>query len=212
MKKLILSICVLSLVSIGVSQASAAKWAGVKGGINMADFGGSDAPDNTSMRNAFAGGAFFGWGINEQFGIQIEGLYMSKGAKGKDDSGGTPVDATVKLDYIEFPILFAVRFPAGEKLAFDIFAGPTLGFNIKAEYEAGGETQDVKDETESFEFGAAFGGGFYYMLESFSILADVRYGIGATTTQKDFEGQSYDVKNKGIGIMVGVAFPLGSNQ
>ncbi len=211
MKKLILSMCVLSLVSIGVSQASAAKWAGVKGGINMADFSGSDAPDNTDMRNAFAGGAFFGWGINQQFGIQIEGLYMSKGAKGKDDSGGTPVDVTLKLDYIEFPILLAVRFPAGEKLAFDIFAGPTLGFNIKAEVEEEGTTVDFKDDTESFEFGATFGGGFYYMLESFSILADVRYGMGATTVAKDVNGESTDLKNKGIGIMLGVAFPIGSN-
>jgi hypothetical protein len=210
MKKLILSVCVLGLVSLGVSQASAAKWAGVKGGINMADFSGDDAPDNTDTRNAFTGGAFFGWGINEQFGVQIEGLYVSKGATGKDDSFGEPVDATLKLDYVEFPILFAVRFPAGDKLAFDVFAGPTLGFNIKAEYEAGGVTEDLKDETESFEFGAAIGGGLYYMMESFSILADVRYAMGATTTQKDFEGESYDVKNKGIGIMVGVAFPIGS--
>jgi hypothetical protein len=212
MKKLILSICVLSLVSLGASQAGAAKWAGVKGGINMADLTGDDV-SNTDMRNAFAGGAFFGWGINEQFGIQIEGLYMSKGAKSKEDlGGGTPEDVTYKFDYIEFPVFLAVRFPAGEKLAFDIFAGPTFGFNVKAEAEARGTTVDFKDETKGFEFGAAFGGGFYYMLDSFSILADVRYGMGATTIVKDVDGQSSDVKNKGIGIMVGVAFPLGSNQ
>ncbi|HEX5133744.1 MAG TPA: porin family protein [Candidatus Krumholzibacteria bacterium] len=207
MKRLILSICVLGIVSMGITQAHAAKWAGVKGGINMADLTGDDAPDNTDMRNGFAGGAFFGWGINEQFGIQIEGLYMSKGAKGTDDS--TNVDVTLKLDYIEFPILFAARFPAGDKLAFDIFAGPTLGFNIKSEVEAGGQTADIED-VKSFEFGATIGAGFYYMLESFSIVADARYGIGASSISEDVGGESVDVKNTGIGIMVGVAFPLGA--
>ena len=206
MKKLILSVCVLGLVSLGVAQADAAKWAGVKGGVNLADLKGDDV-DNTSMRNGAAGGAFFGFGINEQFGIQIEGLYMMKGAKAKDDSSS--VDVTFKVDYIEFPILFAVRFPAGENGAFDLFAGPTLAFNIKAEGESQGVTVDFKDETKGFEFGATIGGGFYYMLESFSIGADVRYGIGATTIAKDVDGVSADVKNRGIAIMASVGFPIG---
>jgi hypothetical protein len=37
----------------------------------------------------------------------------------------------------------------------------------------------------------------------------VRYGIGATSILKEIEGVSFDVKNRGIGIMAGLAFPLG---
>jgi hypothetical protein len=47
------------------------------------------------------------------------------------------------------------------------------------------------------------------MLSSFSLLADVRYGIGATSVVGDVAGVSVDVKNRGIAIMGGLAFPIG---
>ncbi|HEU4364890.1 MAG TPA: porin family protein [Candidatus Krumholzibacteria bacterium] len=210
MKKFVLSTCVMGLLVMGAVPADAAKWAGFKGGVNMADVSGDDVEalvGDTEMRNGFSGGAFFGVGIGEQFGVQIEGLYVMKGAKA-DDAG---TEVTLKTDYIEFPILFVAKLPAGDKLNFNLFGGPTLGFNIKAEVEEGGVTTDIKDDTKSFEFGAAIGAGFEYMLESFSIIADVRYSLGASSILEDVGGESIDAKNRGIGIMAGVSFPIGSN-
>jgi hypothetical protein len=115
----------------------------------------------------------------------------------------------VKLDYIEFPVLVVATFPAGEKAAFNVFVGPTFGFNSKAEVEVveHNETEDISDLVSSFEFGAAIGGGAEYMLSSFSIVLDVRYSLGATNIPD--EGDA-DLKNRGIGIMAGVKFPFGS--
>jgi hypothetical protein len=207
MKKTIFVLTALCLMALPFA-ANAGSWFGVKGGINMADLSGD--VEDTEMRNGFSGGAFYGWGINEQFGIQIEGLYMAKGAKGQTDEGGHLHDAEYKLAYIEFPILFGVNLPAGEALSFGIFAGPTVGFNVKSEIEIEDHgTEDLSDQTESFEFGATIGGGLCYKLEKMMITADVRYGIGATSILKEIEGVSFDVKNRGIGIMAGLAFPLG---
>ena len=210
MKKFVLSTCVMALLVMGAVPADAAKWAGFKGGVNMADISGDDVEDlvgDTEMRNGFSGGAFFGVGIGEQFGVQIEGLYVMKGAKA--DSSG--VEATLKLDYIEFPILFVAKLPAGDKLNFNLFAGPTLAFKIKSEVDVEGVTFDLDDDTKGFEFGAAIGAGFEYLLESFSIIADARYSLGASSVFEDVGGVSIDAKNRGIGIMAGVSFPIGSN-
>ncbi len=216
MKKFAIVLCMLGLISFGAGQADAAKWAGFKAGVNLANIGGDDAGDDTSIRTGIMGGAFVGFGINEQFGVQIEGLYVMKGAKSTEEdstlTGVQKIDVTYKADYIEFPVLLAVRFPSGDKMAFNLFAGPTFGFNIKAEGEAEGVTVDFKDETKSFELGAVVGGGFYYMLDSFSVVMDARYGLGATSISEEFEGVTPDVKNRGIGIMVGVAFPLGGSH
>jgi len=197
MKRLLVLVMATVMATFAV-QAQAATWAGFKGGVNLGSVSGFDGTDT---RTGLSGGAFIGTAINETFGFQLEGLYVMKGF--------TVDDATAKLDYIEFPILFVANFPTGDKLGFNIFGGPTLGFNIKAEIEEGGETDDMKDSTESFEFGAAIGGGFGYKLSSFSIVGDVRYTLGATTFSKD---DTDDPKNHGIGIMAGVSFPLGSQE
>lgn len=220
MKKFVLSTFVLGFLMMGAVATHAAKWAGVKGGVNLGDLAGDAAlrshwPDvflstaDTHMRRGFTGGAFFGLGISERFGIQIEGLYVMKGAyeggpyEGSGDNG-------IRLDYLEFPLLFVADLPAGE-FAFKLFAGPTFSFVTSAEKEAGGVTDDIKDETKSFDLGAAVGGGIEYAFASFSIVGDVRYTIGASNAFEDVDGQAVDVKNRGIGIMAGLSFPIGGN-
>jgi hypothetical protein len=207
---------VLAAVMGWASGASAltGMHAGVKGGVNLADLSG-DGADDMGTRTGFMGGAFAGGGINEQFGIRLEGLFVQKGAEGPFVAPGEDHahESVVKADYLEFPLLFTVQFPAGDKLAFNLLAGPTFGFVLSAELEdkTHGETTDIKDDLESFEFGAAVGAGLEYKLSSMSIVFDARYGMGATSIAKDVDGQSVDLKNNGIGIMAGVSFPLGSN-
>jgi hypothetical protein len=212
MKKSTAIACALFLVVLTVQAQAAAKWsAGVKGGVNMGDLSGDDAPDDTSMRNGFMGGAFVGAEFAEGFGVRLEGLYVMKGATAPDDSL-TTVDVTTKVDYIEFPVLFVASFPSGEKVNLSVFAGPTFAFTVNAEAEAEGYgSEDISDFVKGFEFGAAFGAGFEYKLSSASIIIDARYSLGATSAAEDDvdTGETIDVKNRGIGIMAGVSFPLG---
>ena len=199
-----------AVVILAGSIANAAGYAGVKGGVNIASLSG-DGVDELDSRTGFMGGAFYGFSFADEFGLRIEGLYVQKGAEGEfvlpgDDHGH---ESVVKLDYVEFPVLVTMGIPAGDKLAFNIFAGPTFAFNTTAEVEVTehDETVDLGDSVESFEFGAAIGGGLEYMLSSFSIVFDARYSLGASNIV-DAEGA--DTKNRGIGIMAGVQFPLGA--
>ena len=179
-------------------------YAGVKGGVNKANVIGDDV-DALDPTNLFMGGAFFGIDFTEDFGARLDALYVQKGAEGPFTAPGETVasDATLSLDYIEFPLLLLVDFPTGDSFAFNLFLGPTFGFNLSAEADVEGVgTTDL--DAESFEFGATFGGGVEYMLESMSIIGDFRYALGATDI---FDGVK--AKNTGVGLMVGVKFPLG---
>ncbi len=195
----------LAILVGAVDNASARKsYFGVKGGVNIADITG-DNTDALDSSNGFIGGLFYGMDFTDDFGIRVEGLFVQKGADG--EFALPPSDHehefVFNLDYIEVPVYFVVGFPTGDSFAFNLYAGPTFGFNVKAEVENISHGEVVDLDAEAFELGAAFGGGVEYLMSSFSIIGDVRYAIGGTSITDNFDG-----KNTGIGIMVGVEFPL----
>jgi hypothetical protein len=194
------------MIAFAAQAQAQGMYAGIKGGVNIANVGGDDAPDGTSSRTGFMGGLFIGKNVSENIGFRLEGLYVQKGAK-----GGTP-EVTEKLDYIEFPLLFVYTFPAGETLDFNLFAGPTFGFNMNAKVE----DTDIGDQIKSFEFGAAIGAGIEHKMASGKGLGlDVRYSLGATSIAEDVtvgtETVSPSIKNHGVGIMASFSIPLGSS-
>ena len=211
MKKFMAIACVMLWVG-SAAGANAAEWsAGVKGGINIASLSGDDAGD-TNSRTGFVGGAFAQADVSDEFGFRLEALYVMKGATETVDSLSTPIDVTLKVDYLEFPLLFVFNLASGEKVGLNIFGGPTFAFNIGADAEVDGlGSADLGDFVKGFEFGATIGAGIEYQLTSMSLTFDARYSLGASTIAEDDEstGESADVKNRGIGLMVGAKFPLG---
>ena len=213
MKKIVVLMSALVLVAFASQASAAGMYGGIKGGVNIANVGGDDAPDDTSSRTGFQGGLFVGKKVNEEFGFRLEGLYVQKGAKFDADLGGGPVEVTYKLDYIEFPLLFVYEFPAGDTVGFNLFAGPTFGFNMTADAEVDGEDAGEIDDVKSFEFGAAIGAGLAKTMASGKAIGlDVRYSLGATSVVEAEGGEDVSVKNRGIGIMAFFQVPLGSSE
>lgn len=204
MKRTLLTLSAIALVAFAATANAAGLYGGVKAGANFANM--SDI-DDSSMRTGFQGGLFVGKDVNPQFGFRVEGLYVQKGAK-VDVTTPAAGEVTYKLDYIEFPILFVYNLSNSETMGFNLFAGPTLGFNMSAKIE----DTDVKDDTESFEFGAAIGAGLAKKMASGkAITLDARYSLGATGVGKDVPDNVDNPKNRGIGIMIGLQMPLGSS-
>lgn len=216
MKTFVAAICAAAMAMASNANAKT-MYAGVKGGVNIASLTGestspvspagltTEDPDNLDSHNGFIGGVFYGIDFTDDFGIRVEGLYVMGGAEGPHNTqDGDTHQAIIKLDYIQFPLLFVVNIPATEQLAFDVTLGPAFSFNTtaKAEIPAHNESEDISG-ISSFEFGAAVGGGIEYKVSSMSILVDARYYAGVTTVISE-------IKNRGIGIMAGVKFPLGA--
>jgi len=60
------------------------------------------------------------------------------------------------MSYIEVPLLANVRLTEGD-LPVSLLVGPSISFRTHAEFEASGESVDLKDETESTDFGLVTG-------------------------------------------------------
>jgi hypothetical protein len=212
MKQLIATAWVAALLALA-SQARADRiTAGIEAGGMFADFGGDDAPGNLSTRNAFMGGGFVTYPINVRLGVRGEVLYAQKGAEGDfftDD--GDIHTALYKLDYVDIPVLFTGNFPAGSsKFVFEVLAGPSFNFNLSARAAVEEHGTVDLENVKSYELGAVVGIGVAYALEKVSLVADARYSMSVTSFSDD--DRFKDVKNQGVGIMGGVAFPLGAEK
>lgn len=192
------------------TMARAGTLVGVKGGVDWATIGGTDASDNADHRTGFLGGGFVRCDLNEQYGVQVEVLFVQKGFEGDIHTvDGDVHPGKARLEYVDVPLEFVARFEGTDKIGFQIFAGPSFNFSIKAEAETEDGFENDDGRTRNFEFGAVVGAGVEYRLSSLSILVEGRYSSGVTSFAEDVAGQSVDVQNRVTAVMVGVGIPLG---
>ncbi|MFD0975298.1 porin family protein [Salinimicrobium gaetbulicola] len=179
MKKLIF----IGLLFFSVSALQAQEMGfGIKGGVNFASLNGDDA-DGWDGRTSFHLGLLAEFGLSEKFAIQPEILYSAQGAEEED--------LTLKLDYLTIPVM--AKYYATD--AFSIEAGPYIGFNTKAEFDMDGDTMDVKDETESTDFGIGLGLGYELPM---GVFFQARYAMGLSDIASDG-----DIKNSVFQLSVG---------
>lgn len=209
MKIRILAIMVVSacLILTTVSKAQPTFVKGVKAGLNIATIGGDDISDVDS-RTGFAAGLFGEIGIDKMFAIQPEVYYSMQGAKSKEDINGTTVDVTMKLDYIQIPVLFKFIIPVeGSTVKPNIFAGPALGIKAssKVKAEANGDSfeEDIED-IKNADFNLVFGGGINIGAGKMTVGFDVRYLLGLSSF--DDSADEADVKNQVIAIGASIGF------
>lgn len=155
---------------------------GIKGGLNFATLTGDDI-DEADSRTGFHLGLIAEFGLSESFAIQPEILYSAQGAKDGD--------MTWKLDYLTIPVM--AKYYATD--AFSIEAGPYIGFNTTSEWDMDGETLDLKDETESTDFGIGLGLGYELPM---GVFFQARYALGLSDIMSDA-----DAKNSVFQLSVG---------
>ena len=185
----------ICLFSFGGVQAQEFFNFGVKGGVNFATLTGDIADElDVKMKTGFHLGVLAEIMISDKFGIQPEVLYSSQGAK----SDMEDVDLDIKLDYIAVPVMLKYFVAPG----FSLEAGPQFSFltksEVEAEFQGDSASEDLKDDTESFDMGAAVGLG-YGLPQGF--LVQARYVIGFSDVYTDS-----DTKNSVIQLSVGWKF------
>ena len=193
MKKLLLTavIAVISIVSINAQEF------GAKAGVNFASLNGDEDFDG---RTSFFVGGVVEFEISESFSIQPELLYSSQGAKSSFSEEGFDFESTIKLDYLNIPIM--AKYYVTEGLSIE--AGPQVGFllSAKAEVKEDGESdsEDIKDELKSVDFGLNFGLG--YKLDS-GLNFGARYNLGLSNVPDE---DDFDLKNGVFQIAIGYFF------
>lgn len=167
---------------------------GFKSGLNGSTITGDDIGDTQPKIGLVAGG-FAELCIDDYTSVQPEVLYSQQGVKYTDHNG---FDGTLKLDYINVPVL--VKFRASNTLVFE--AGPQMGLLLSAKdkYESTSisGTDDIKDNYEPIDFGANLGlnydlqNGWYF---------GARYYLGLSNINNHT-----DVNNKNGVLQFSVAF------
>ncbi len=198
MKKLVLLTFVIAFLALSAfAEGEAVKGItakGFKAGLSMSTLTGDI--DGVKAKAGFAGGAFLTYNFSPAMAVQPEVIYCMKGVKAEVG------DMKLKLDYLVIPVLLKYDVPTQGKISPNIFAGPELGILLSAKK---GDV-DIKDSTESVDFGISFGAGIDFAMESGKITLDARYTVGLSNVAKTEEGDNTSVKNGTFMVLLGYGF------
>lgn len=202
---------ILAIVAISIMASSHAQEfkVGARAGVNLSSISG-DGTENVGGLTAFHAGLVMEIQYSDKFSFQPEILYSGQGYENEFSKTTTGITRslkeTVNLDYVSVPLLAKYFVAKG----FSIEAGPQLAYLISAKREyvetvSGGfnasesGSEDYKDSTQSFDYGAAF--GVSYQIGSGTIMS-ARYYLGLANIE-DIKGSDFKRQNNMIQISVG---------
>jgi hypothetical protein len=221
------SLHVLVLVLVGLVLASPAAVLAspitfsLKGGVDYATMHIPQTSYPPDYMLGYGGGMTLGTPIREHIGIDIDILYMRKGAMQEypydADPSSEMITNKIFLDYVVFSP--TVRFSPGRSGAgFYVVAGPEIGYLIKAsnkitkgpndELLAEGEIDDSYDKVD---YGASAGMGFTTAVSGGpGIFFEGRYSLGFRNLIHEEDFADYPpvpvTKTRAFYLMAGITF------
>jgi hypothetical protein len=197
MKKLVnasLMIAVLLFLSGNMfAQISFNK--GIKAGYHSANVS-LDPDSDTGSRSAIAFGGFLELDLLGPIDIQGEVLYSPKGAKDKSGS-----ETTVKVNYLEIPVLVKFQMPLAPTVSWNSFIGPYFGFKINESTDP--DMGNNEDLFKSSDLGGVIGLGLKFNALISFVTVDARYSLGFSDIA---DGGETKIKNRVFAIYLGLGF------
>lgn len=192
MKKLFLAVVAMMVSAATFAQNEVGQLTiQPKVGVNIANI--TDA-DDADPRIGLAAGAEFEYGLTDNIGLSAGVLYSMQGAKTTEDGA----DCTLKLDYLNVPILANFYVAKG----FAVKLGVQPGFKLSSKAKAKGSGASVEldvDGIKSVDLSIPVGVSYQYQ----NIVFDARYNWGVTKIVEDS-----DSKHSVFQITVGYKFSL----
>lgn len=200
MKKLFLSVATALLSTASYAQTSATTVSIVpKVGINFANISNSGSDGH---RTGLALGAELECKLSKLVGISAGALYSQQGSKCEvATTVGTADDGTLRLDYINIPILANVYVT--KRLTAKVGVQPAFKVNssVKATVGNASATEDV-DGFNAVDFAIPVGLSYEYR----NVVVDARYNIGITKIVDGYGTRK--AKNNVLQLTLGYRFEL----
>jgi opacity protein-like surface antigen len=202
MKKVLL-IVVVTLLGLGNANAQEVKL-GAKLGLNLSSLR-SDMDFDSKI--GFNLGVFAEINLSDKLIFQPELLYSTQGASFEQSFDSNSFKVTNSVDYLNIPLI--LKYGVTDKLFLEF--GPQLGFLLSGEskYEEtfGGETtsetEDIKEFTNSIDFGLNFGVSFD-IAENIMIAA--RYNLGLSNIIDEEDSDDEKLQNSVFSLSLGYRF------
>jgi hypothetical protein len=204
MKKNILT--AVAVFVFGFSNAQEAKF-GVKAGLNLSTLSGNYV-EQSQIQPGFVLGGFAAVKLSDKFIFQPELLFSFQGSAYRNyyDFGNVQSyeQDNLNLNYLLVPIM--AKYYVAKK--FSIEVGPQFGFLLTARTnffsytDAGNgyvdsESEDVKDQFKTFDFGINIGGG-YDFTDKWGI--GLRYNFGLNNAVQNSDGSNYKTNNQVLSV------------
>lgn len=203
---------VLSLIACTAAPLHAQRFGIIAGGT-FANLRSSEDLDFENRTGTIFGGSLQ-LPIGSSFAIQPEFLFLQKGAKFTEQTG-TRNTNTLRLDYLEIPVLLRFDFSRGV-VGPHIYAGPSVGFNVGCKIQFRGNNDEANAATncneddfkpKTLDYGMTVGGGVDFNLGSLALTGGARYGIGLADIRSDNSDEFKSRVNNGVlSLYVGVLF------
>jgi hypothetical protein len=121
-------------------------------------------------------GGLFAYNFNQHVGLQLEGIYLSISQKYRDND----LDRTVKLSYMNFPLLLSLNTGKGNAVNLNAVVGPQFGINVGSEFSSSGgsqtDTVNAVLAAKAGDLGVAYGAGLEFGLgESHAVHLDIGF-------------------------------------
>jgi hypothetical protein len=205
-------IFLLAVMAVAVTAMSA-QGLGLRGGVNMSNLSGDDAPEDSKMLTGFHIGLDYEIAVAPDFYFAPGLLFSTKGTKVEESEGDASAEAKVILNYLEVPLNLVYKPLLGEGNLIVAF-GPYLGYGIggkwKVEGSEGGTNvsfeEDIKfgsddeDDFKALDLGANISFG-YMFAGGLSVQLNTQLGLISIAN-----GDDASVKNTGFGLGLGYRF------
>ena len=179
-----------SLLPLSAAAAQKATTVGPVVGLNIATFGGEDA-EGVSSRTAFLFGGFAAFQLSPKFVLEPSVLYTQKGGEVDFDED---VNGTIKLTYIQVPVLGRYRLGSAKAVPNLIF-GPAIGFKAGCKASASEGAIEINVDCEegdlqlaSTDFSLIAGAG----LEVKNFMFSLRYDYGLSSVASEGDAKVYN--------------------
>lgn len=190
------------LLSVLLMSLMQAMDLGINGGLAFSSLYGSDVAD-CGWQQGVCVGVSTEYSILGLVSIQPGLLYVQKGAQcDVDPFTGSDIGEkyTVKLDYLELPVLAALSVPLPSLVKPRVFAGPYVAYNLKAQGSYANASPTDLDFIKTLDYGAVIGVGTDLDFILAKVMLDGRYTFSLASIHED----SDEVKNRTITIMLGL--------
>jgi len=204
LKKLIFITSILFAFQAQAQEAGTVS-VGLRGGLNVSNFGGSGVSSGNRYKAGLNFGAVGVYSVDSHWAIAVEVNYSQKGNSPAQNS-------YVKLNYLDIPLYVNYFFgQGGDRFRTKVFLGPYVGVLMAAKTKIGSiESDDLKPLYNPTDFGVLAGAGFHYKFSEINdnwLIFDVRYAYGLSDLAKAGTGSS-NLSNRALSFNLGVTFPL----
>ena len=131
MKKVFLAMAMMLVSVAGFSQLRL----DARLGMSMTNYTKSDGLD---MKVGYLAGIGLDYAFNDMWSFQSGVMFTGKGAKVSTTADDIDVTVKIKPNYMDIPLMAALKLPVADDVKFVINAGPYMGIGLGGKYTAKG--------------------------------------------------------------------------